>query len=108
MTELLRPIQQAISNADKLASDPLLRQDIILDVVTDLRTAAARLKQHMPHALCPWCKGQAGVQEQCAACVSTGWIGKGQALQAPKELRDSGNVSVNGKLVSIESLDWNL
>ena len=41
-----------------------------------------------PFSLCPYCKGIAGVQEGCAACLTMGWIPKSLVSGVPDKLWD--------------------
>ena len=56
------------------------------------------LSELVPLALCPWCKGIEGLQEECPRCLATGWVHS--TAGAPPELLDAGDPCVveNGEL----------
>jgi hypothetical protein len=76
-----------------------------------LRTAIDEVEQelqgHFPTSICPWCKGQHGVQEYCHACEGTGYVGRAKYEGAPKSLRNAikQTVIVNGNEVAISDLE---
>ena len=57
-----------------------------------------------PTSLCPWCKGQPGVREKCAACEGRIYVGKVELQQAPRDILDRDNpvVFFSGKAYRLE------
>lgn len=65
----------------------------------------ADIKDGLPAAICPWCKGQDGIQQKCRACEAMGWVGPKALKAAPKELVDPREpmVSMGGQLARIDA-----
>lgn len=71
-----------------------------------LYEAASRLSDLLhacqPYALCPYCKGQVGIQEQCEYCEGKGWMGRSGVMNAPKFLRDPSKLVILKRGVRVE------
>jgi hypothetical protein len=53
-----------------------------------------------PAALCPYCKGVPKVQQACAACLRTGYVGRDVLAKAPAELlAPPHRVSFEGRII---------
>lgn len=64
----------------------------------------AALQEQRPACICPWCKGQPGIQESCAACEKTGYGTDAQLEGAPKKLLSAKRsvVVMNGQELALE------
>lgn len=66
------------------------------------------LRGAIPKSICPWCKGQEGVQDDCAACQGNGYVTRVvRDEDVPKELRETGKkamVALRGKYVLLSSI----
>lgn len=51
-----------------------------------IHAAAFEVRAAIPESLCPFCKGLSGIQEECAACVTLGFVTGQQMAQVPAEL----------------------
>ena len=61
----------------------------VLDRIRDaVRSAAKNVRDARPTVLCPYCKMIDGIQQDCAACHTKGWLGSVDGLQIPPELWD--------------------
>lgn len=67
--------------------------------------ATAAVLDAIPTSLCPYCKGLPGVIEQCATCLTLGYVGDGIRLHVDRELLDADNpmVMVSGRRVLVET-----
>ena len=69
----------------------------------ELHDVAAKVRGARPKSLCPYCKGQDGIQEQCVACQGCGLTTDSQENGVPTELLREENpmVMANGALVEM-------
>lgn len=88
-----------------LTSSQLPRHMTKLRRILELcQEAESELKEQRPACICPWCKGQPGIQEKCAACEKTGYGTEAQLSGAPKKLLNGARplVVVNGEELRLE------
>jgi hypothetical protein len=67
--------------------DALFPPALAKRLFTDLQELRRDVSLSAPVAICPYCKNLGGVQEQCGACVTTGWISERQLASVPEELK---------------------
>lgn len=74
---------------------------------TKLHEVLQLVKNARPAALCPYCKGQEGLQESCSGCSGRGWIPGHELLKVPHELLLGKplKVMVRGEIVALASPD---
>lgn len=100
------------NSGNRAASRDAVQREIQL-----IKGRGEMLRKAMPRSLCPYCKGQPKVQEQCEHCHQMGWVGKLGFV--PQELleRDPLRVHVGDKVVTlgqepieaepeVEEADW--
>lgn len=64
--------------------DPLYAEVNINGLLTHLNNAYSEVKQSVPHAICPYCSGQA--KEKCTFCKGRGLVSKFRMGMVPEEL----------------------
>jgi len=83
ITDLINAANKLKRDVLELASDSTLGQHVngqgcgIL-----LKNLAKELRDGIPYALCPWCKGK-----RCEHCCNAGWVPKQVYERAPEELK---------------------
>jgi len=84
----MRRAQGALGNisSEKLPY-PAARLQRLLD---DVHAAASAVRVAKPVALCPYCKGLPKLQDECAACLQSGWVSLAQSGAVPKDLWTEG------------------
>src|SRR6185436_12665146 len=73
-----------------------------------LYAVSTMLRGVVPTRLCPWCKGQDGVQQECAACKGNGYTPADvKDEDVPRELLETKKprVAIKGKYVLVSELD---
>ena len=82
---------------------PRVSQQALVRQADDLLT---QLKALEPTTVCPYCKGIEQLKPGCTGCDASGWLGKGQLQDVPKELLNPAfpQVVVDGKLMSAAEL----
>lgn len=98
----LRSAQAQVTKLERLEIAPVKR---LRDAKRLLRDAARVLRDLKPESLCPYCKGQEGLQEDCEHCERRGWVGKLERTPEPLLSREELSVVVGGKIVPLESLE---
>jgi DnaJ-class molecular chaperone len=69
----------------------------------DLDKLSEEVKGMRPSRLCPYCKGQDKVFEDCKACLGSSYITKSQDQSIPAKLDDRKHLHImkNGKTVEL-------
>lgn len=69
-----------------------------------IAVSSAALRALLPTCLCPYCKGVPKLQPKCLACMTTGYITRGQEPGVPDELWNEEHPVVmdDGQLVGLE------
>lgn len=91
---------------NKLLTSPALPRHMtkLRRILELCQQAETELQEQRPACICPWCKGQPGIQEKCAACERTGYGTEAQLSGAPKKLLNGTRplVVVNGEELRLE------
>jgi hypothetical protein len=98
-------IQVALAGLTNLRKSKLPVDGVRVALLWDaLHGVSAMVRGMVPTGVCPWCKGTEGVQENCAACATLGYI-TAAVTEVPEELLDTENVVValDGEYVALET-----
>lgn len=96
-------LQQAAAKLTLMSKDQeaLFPKQRLQRLHTEITGASGMVRGARPISLCPWCKGQERVQDECTACHATGYITRSQEATVPEELLDPDVVQISGEVVPI-------
>lgn len=105
MEALATKITHAFAASKLLSDRSLVPTHLGQDVRQQLQQLSSLIRANIPVALCPYCKGQDGIMEECIACRATGWVGREKLASTPLELcdRDHMRVSYRAKIRDLET-----
>ena len=83
-------MRAAQSQLTMLANSSLGYPERRLDVLHEMvSSATAAVLDAIPTSLCPYCKGLPGLIDQCATCLTLGYVGDGIRAHCDRELLDA-------------------
>lgn len=105
METLATKLTSAFAASKLLSERSMVPTHVGQDVRQQLQQLSSLIRANIPVALCPYCKGQDGILEECICCSATGWVGRDKLSGVPAEFcdRDHLLVSHRGKMKDLET-----
>ncbi len=105
MEALARALTAAQAASAFLQDNDIVPPSLASNVRQELMGLGRMVREHVPVALCPYCKGQDELQKTCAGCVGVGWVGASKLKTAPEPLKDAFELRVvqNGNVVAMKT-----
>lgn len=99
--EVERRIKAAIGCITRLENKAIEAFDMsaMVRLRRSLQEDSELVRAMYPRSLCPYCKGQDGVQDRCKPCAAKGWVGKMGFV--PSELLDKKTLRVHDRGKSV-------